>query len=148
MPRITRLLHDRGVVFALTAATALAVAGPASARTALEHSGAAQHTARAYVGSVLTDVRAPAPGSAANTGAQPSAQVGARDAARQAAGWTVPPISHVSPTGEVTKSSRFDWGDAGIGAGGALALILVLGAGAFAVTRRRGAVGQQSALSS
>jgi hypothetical protein len=63
----------------------------------------------------------------------------ARDAARQAtvqdlrspdARDAAARIVQVSPGG-------FDWGDAAIGAGGALGLILVLSGGTFAVARRR-----------
>jgi hypothetical protein len=49
--------------------------------------------------------------------------------------------SSVAPTVvHVSAPSSFDWGDAGIGAGGALALMVLAAAGALAVTngRRRG----------
>ena len=38
---------------------------------------------------------------------------------------------------KVVERGGFDWGDAAIGAGGALGLILVLSGGTFAVARRR-----------
>jgi hypothetical protein len=38
---------------------------------------------------------------------------------------------------EMRSSSGFDWGDAGIGAGGMLALVAIAAGGTFVVTRRR-----------
>jgi hypothetical protein len=46
---------------------------------------------------------------------------------------------HVSPTASATPNNGFDWGDAGIGAGGAVALMTLLVGGALGVSsvRRR-----------
>jgi hypothetical protein len=38
---------------------------------------------------------------------------------------------------ETHSSSGFDWGDAGIGAGGMLGLVAIAAGGTFVVTRRR-----------
>ena len=38
---------------------------------------------------------------------------------------------------EMRSSSGFDWGDAGIGAGGMLAVVAIAAGGTFVVTRRR-----------
>ncbi len=38
---------------------------------------------------------------------------------------------------EMPSSSGFDWGDAGIGAGGMLAVVAIAAGGTFVVTRRR-----------
>jgi hypothetical protein len=46
-------------------------------------------------------------------------------------------VSPTAPTSGQTGSSDFDWGDAGVGAAGAL-LILGLGSGGIAVRRTRG----------
>jgi hypothetical protein len=53
-----------------------------------------------------------------------------------------PPVQvvHVSDTG------GFDWGDAGIGAGGALAAVLLILGGVTLIGHRRDAVGQRSAV--
>jgi hypothetical protein len=49
-----------------------------------------------------------------------------------------PLAGHVSPTATTVDSGNgFDWGDAMIGAGGAVALIAVIGAGGLTVVRRR-----------
>ena len=55
----------------------------------------------------------------------------AKDAGQPAQG-TSPPVPIV------VQEQGFDWGDAGIGAGGAAGLLLVLLAGMFAVVHRRG----------
>jgi hypothetical protein len=46
-------------------------------------------------------------------------------------------VSSTAPTSGQTGSSGFDWGDAGVGAAGAI-LILGLGTGGIAVRRTRG----------
>ena len=50
----------------------------------------------------------------------------------------VPFVANVSPTAPAVESGNgFDWGDAMIGAGGAVALIAVVGAGGVTVRSRR-----------
>ena len=48
-------------------------------------------------------------------------------------------VHHVSPTAAAAPSNGFDWGDAGVGAGGTVALIALVAGGALGVSsiRRR-----------
>lgn len=62
----------------------------------------------------------------------------AKDAARAAAGYR-PPVQIPAPTVEVRQvpTSGFDWGDAGIGAAGVLALFSIAAGSALLLTGRR-----------
>ena len=66
----------------------------------------------------------------------------ARDAAQGRGTFSAPDVTVVRLAEPVSppSGSGFDWSDAGIGAGGALVMIVLASGGAFAVGRRRGSV--------
>jgi hypothetical protein len=70
--------------------------------------------------------------------AQDNRSPDARDAAQGRGTFTAPGVTVVKVTQPTeTTSGGFDWGDAGIGAGGVLALVLIAIGGALMVTHRR-----------
>jgi hypothetical protein len=70
--------------------------------------------------------------------AQDNRSPDARDAAQGRGTFTAPSVTVVKVTQPTeTTSGGFDWGDAGIGAGGVLALVLIATGGALMVTHRR-----------
>ena len=70
--------------------------------------------------------------------AQDARSPDARDAAQGRGTFTAPRVTVVRVTQPSPSASRgFDWGDAGIGAGGILALVLIGVGAALTVTHRR-----------
>jgi hypothetical protein len=70
----------------------------------------------------------------------------ARDAADGRGTFSAPEVAVVKVTEPSPPSSGLDWGDAGIGAGGMLALTLLASGATLAITRRRQSVkGRQAA---
>jgi hypothetical protein len=114
---------------------------PPDARDAAEHRGLYEATPKPQPGSQdlrMPDTRDAARG--ANTTETPAApgqdlrSPDARDAARD-----LPPVHIPAPVIEVREvpSSGFDWGDAGIGAAGMLALFSIAAGSTLLVTNRR-----------
>jgi hypothetical protein len=100
----------------------------------------------APVAAAQQDLRSPDAVDAAQTAlarghdqqAQDNRSPDARDAAQGRGTFTAPRVTVVKvaqPT--ATTSGGFDWGDAGIGAGGVLALVLIATGGALMVTHHR-----------
>jgi hypothetical protein len=90
---------------------------------------------------VTPDARdaAAATGTSATTEASDARTPDAQDAADGRGTWNTPAVTVVKvPQVETVQSSTgLDWGDAGIGAGAVLGLMLVAGAGGLAIVHRR-----------
>jgi hypothetical protein len=138
------MLHRKRLNTAFAAALVAALLGPGLAQARPDSSLSATSAGTADSGAVSTprtDFRSPDARDAANgiSRSGPAATLGsgdAQDAARHATGATLtqtPVVRIVAPS----ASTGFDWGDASIGAGGALAIVLLIGGGTMLVLHRR-----------
>jgi hypothetical protein len=126
----------------MTVAAAATVAGPVAGAAARFELNPAQQTRPAVAAAPRVDLRSPDARDAAS-GVYPSARsvdLRSPDARGAATGHGVntgyqPPVVQFVGVG---ASHGFDWGDAGIGAGGALAIVLLLAGGTMIATHRKG----------
>ena len=99
----------------------------------------------ALVGVALVSA-APAMGNSGRTKAVPGASVVGSDdgkvIVRRDGSKAVPFVPNVGPSSSASEPEAFDWGDAAIGAGSAL-IVMLLASGVVVVARRRGHPGAQ-----
>ena len=136
--------HHRHIstAIALTLALATAASSAASARSAPDPPPANSQTqAQSAVNPPSRDVANPAVRAIQAQGARVARELAARDALAGRATPTPPPPSII----KISQPNGFAWGDAGIGAGATIALILVLlGSGLYMTHRRTARVSQPS----
>ena len=131
--RRTKLIITTAAVMALCAAPASAVPYDDL------RSPDAKDAARGSAASSYQDLRSPDAKEAASAAAvvEPSQDLRSPDA--RDAGRDRPPVEIPTPTVEIRQvpTSGFDWGDAGIGAAGMLALFSIAAGSALLLTTRR-----------
>lgn len=136
--------HNRHISTAIALTLALAASAPAaaSAQYLPNPSPATNQTpARPAVNPYSRDAANPAVRAIQAEGARVAHELAARDALAGRATLSPPPPSII----KVSQPNGFAWGDAGIGAGVTIALILVvLGSGLYLTHRRTARVGQPS----
>ena len=130
------LTRSTGIALAITALGAsTAVAGPADLRTP----DAADAGGPVVVKSSPTDVRTPDARDAGVPATGPRVDLRSPDVRDHAQGrgtFSAPDVTVVKVV-DPPVATGFDWGDAGIGAGGLLALALIALGGMLAITHRR-----------
>jgi hypothetical protein len=130
------LTRSAGIALAITALGASSAAAvPADLRTP----DAVDAGQPAVVQSTPTDVRTPDAKDAANPATTAGRDIRTPDAIDSAQGrgtFNAPEVTVVKVT-EPPLATGFDWGDAGIGAGGLLGLVLIALGGMLTITHRR-----------
>jgi hypothetical protein len=133
--------HHRRIAPAIALALALATAAPASARFDLNPAAGADSPSTSAHTNLCSEVCSASGYTAHNTGAALPHDPRSRAVALAGAGHVSATTPRPTTVRVVTTKNDFDWGDAGIGAGGAIALMTLLGGAAFAMSsgRRRAA---------
>ena len=123
--------YHHGIAAAVTLTLALATAAPASAKAGLRPTAGAAHLSTPASTNLCSEVCSGSGYAAAQTSSN-----GPRSEVVSGGGYGQP-TAPATVVRVVSASDGFDWGDAGIGAGGALALMTLLVGGTLGATNIR-----------